>query len=901
VRIIVLIEFLIFSTVLAQVYNFHIYNSNNGLDNPSIKCITQDSDGYIWIGTTSTLLKYDGYTFYDLSKTNSDFAFEIFDLARYNDNIWIVTSKNGIYVYNKKSGFTNIHKKNYFISKKIKRLRATASGILFITKENEFYQAVSDSQINRVLSDVNLPRVDFNDIIPIQGGFALASEQGVFLVQYNRIKYKFDSSILKKNSNVKRLEINSKGDLIFVTTDGNLYKIENYQLQNIHTLSFNKTFNSFSLLSSKNDVLWFGFDEGLIRLEGDKKLTIGFNNGLPHQFITSIFEDREENLWVGTLNGIAKLNSLAIQNYPTLFHTTTSSVQKIFRSKNEIYVFSDEGISVFNLQTKSYKNIPFSFSNPNKVNAVLDLDNASKLIATNNGVFSYQNNKIVPSPLNRNLSGLKALSLEKDFSGRVFVGTDSGLFVFKGYQMIDYYSVDDVLPGNLINSIYLTKFNDLYIGTDAGLVKLDEDSRLVLRTGNGLSDNFITSITEDNSNRLWIGTKKGVSSYKNGRFNNFHPRIDGFQIDEIIDVLALNNNEVWIGTPKGIFIIKNGVNFLNITSKDGILSDFVTDLEFDENNNLVFIGTNSGLTVIDLKYLKRPYSKYKIYFVGFSTEKRNYDLNNIILTSDEKQINVFVSIFSFFDERKVIYRYKLKEVEDKWNYLSKTNQIKYKDLPSGKYTLIVQASVDGINWLVDIAELKFEIKSFWFKHVVLYLVITLGFLIVYLFIVGIKSYIKSKSFKVSSKFEKDNVIPLTVINEPKEIINQSQFEKQDENIEELKKRFEERLELFKDLIQKRDTEIELLKMEIERLKEQIALKDKLEEKKFYESEDFTDEIDKTKIEIVVKNSNEADEVKKYVEALEKTNWSIRAAAKLLNLPHSTFHYRLKKLNLLKHK
>jgi transcriptional regulator of acetoin/glycerol metabolism len=60
-------------------------------------------------------------------------------------------------------------------------------------------------------------------------------------------------------------------------------------------------------------------------------------------------------------------------------------------------------------------------------------------------------------------------------------------------------------------------------------------------------------------------------------------------------------------------------------------------------------------------------------------------------------------------------------------------------------------------------------------------------------------------------------------------------------------------------------------------------------------------VEKSRIEIIVKNSAEAEEIKKYIEALEKTNWSIRAAAKLLNIPHSTFHYRLKKLNLLKNK
>jgi transcriptional regulator of acetoin/glycerol metabolism len=126
-----------------------------------------------------------------------------------------------------------------------------------------------------------------------------------------------------------------------------------------------------------------------------------------------------------------------------------------------------------------------------------------------------------------------------------------------------------------------------------------------------------------------------------------------------------------------------------------------------------------------------------------------------------------------------------------------------------------------------------------------------------------------------------------------------QTQKSSDELEEIVKRLEEKIENLKEIIFEKEKLIDQLKKENISLKDKIVeLENSLQNKHIDEEEEF---VEKSRIEIIVKNSAEAEEIKKYIEALEKTNWSIRAAAKLLNIPHSTFHYRLKKLNLLKNK
>lgn len=888
---------LITGNLFAQIYNFHYYNSSNGLTSTSITSLSQDNQGYIWIGTTSSVFRYDGYNFEEVGLWHNELRTEIIGLGELKNQMWIATSTKGLFIVKNNKEVINLNNRFAYLPKKIKVLKKDTDKLLLISQNNEFYVAYNDSAVTKILVDALLPQTNFNDIVSIDNGYAIASDEGLIIFQYNRVKYKFNQSKSGKTLQVKAVALDKNRNIIFLTSNGSIYKIENYNLVEIY--NSNNNYSKFSILIDQNNFIWAGFDDGILRIENKKENFIGYANGLPHQVVTCLFEDREGNIWIGTLNGIAKLNSLAIKNYPSLFPKVTSSIYKILKSGKEISVFSDEGVSVFNTLNSTYINYPFNFSNHNNVNDAIELNGNSKLIATNNGLYIWQGNKINLSPLNSQIVSKKILSLEKGSGNKIYVGTDSGLFIFQANKLIDYLSVDNILPSNEINSILVTRSEEVWLGTEGGLVKYADENALVLRTGNGLINNYVTSLSEDSDGRIWIGTKKGLSSFKNGRFNNFIPKILGNNVDEINDVIPVKENQIWIATTRGIFIIKNGVEYSSLTASDGLLSDFITDLEYEPQSDVVFVGTNSGLTTIELKYLKKNPFSYKIFFTKFSTDKRSYNFDQLKISEDEGSIRINVSIFSFFDEKKIIYRYRIKEFEDNWNYLTGSNEIIYKTLPSGKYTLIVQASVDGINWLKNSAELKFEVQSGFLKYFLFYGSILIGLIFIASLIVFVRNFIKSRKIKVK---ESETITGINLLSELQDDAQSTPKQNYDlQELEEIKRRLEEKVETLKNIVLEKEQMIETLKNENVKLKRQIEELELSLKSKPDVIEEETEFVEKSRIEIIVKNSEEAEEIKRYIEALEKCNWSIRAAAKLLNIPHSTFHYRLKKLNLLKNK
>lgn len=863
-----------------QLYNFHVYNTSSGLVHNSIKTITQDENGYLWFGTLTGLSKYDGYEFDNISGYDPSLSSEIKGIIQSKSNdIWITVRNKGLIKISSASDVKKFNSSNSIIPDKIKAIRLSkAKEVIVLSEDNRFFIVYSDSQIVPLMSNIRIPDVNYTDILEIDNGYALASDQGLYLIRYNRVQYKFTSAEGLKSNKVGRVIYDNNSNIIFATEQGSIYRIINNSLSEVYSSQSQSTSYFISLISSYDGAIWLGNDFGVVRIEGERKDYFGFQNGLPHNVVTSLFEDREGNIWIGTLNGAVKLNSLAYRNYPSLFPNTSSEVQKIYKNDKDIWVFTNEGVSIYNVQNKSWRNYPVKFSGSNRINDVLSISSTQKLLATDDGIKDFQNGKIIDAAINRWLPSKTVKSLAKDLDGRVYVGTDSGLYIFKNNQIIDRYTIENEMPNNVIKTIHVTLKNEILIGTESGFVKLYNDNLYVLKSTHGMIGNFVTSISDDNNDRFWIGTSKGVSSLKNGRFTNYSPKLSSIETEAVEDILLDKHETIWVATLKGLYLILPRNQFDIITSREGLLSDAIIDLEYDAVNDIVFVGTNAGLTLIELKYLKKKPFTHNITFTSFETNANVYPLSNIIIPESDNDISIGVSLFSFVDEKRIVFRYKLDT--DNWSYISGNNKIVFKDLLPGDYRLIVQASLDGINWIDQTAELKFTITSQiykkWYFYIIALILVGTLFLLFY--------YLKDNQ---RESFRRR--IEPSMQDTGHEVVPSAETAGSSISLSEAQKKFEEKTEIYKQLLSEKESEISRLRHE-------------LKEKSSSKNDDGRDILTHhERINVIVKDPRDTKEVKEYIEALDKTDWNIRKAARLLNLPHSTFHYRLKKLNLLKNK
>ncbi|NIM17973.1 MAG: histidine kinase, partial [Candidatus Aminicenantes bacterium] len=170
------------------------------------------------------------------------------------------------------------------------------------------------------------------------------------------------------------------------------------------------------------------------------------------------------------------------------------------------------------------------------------------------------------------LSQNTILCIFQDSKGFLWLGTESGLNRYDGYEIKTYEHESDN-PGSLSSNTILAVCEDhsgtLWVGTNDGLNKFDRTNEIFVsfkdnaeKPGN-LSDSYILSLCEGQNGFLWVGTKKGLNRYdkKNKTFTHFpHTSEDANDLPdnaECVKVILKDSGGVlWIGTPIGLYKFK---------------------------------------------------------------------------------------------------------------------------------------------------------------------------------------------------------------------------------------------------------------------------------------------------------------------------------------------------------
>ena len=170
------------------------------------------------------------------------------------------------------------------------------------------------------------------------------------------------------------------------------------------------------------------------------------------------------------------------------------------------------------------------------------------------------------------------------------------------------WTTRDGLPQNTIHSITQDNSGYMWLGTDRGLVRFDGSLFKTFDKTNtpAIKNNSITSLLMTKKGTLWIGTYGGgITSYKNRRFKNYSNK-NGLP-NHFITALAEDHHEnLWIGTTGGGLIRFNGKTFTAFTDAEGLSYNIVTSL-FRDSKGILWIGTEKGLNCLkDDKIISYP-------------------------------------------------------------------------------------------------------------------------------------------------------------------------------------------------------------------------------------------------------------------------------------------------------
>ena len=391
-----------------------------------------------------------------------------------------------------------------------------------------------------------------------------------------------------------------------------------------------------TIIQDDQGYIWLGINDGLCRYNGYEfkiyKHDEELENSITNNYIVDIKQDNSGNIWVGTANGLSKIDTKTdlITNYnmndeeKSLSHYNIGDI--LITKSGDVLVGTSDGLNIYNEKKDEFYRIFNKDSDLSSqfIRSLAEDENQNIWVATNNGIdkIDIKNNKNIISFKTGDgkfdISENDIYVVRYDPKGYIWAGA-----LKEGLNRIDIntnevkqYKNDDrdekSLPGNHVKDILRDSSGNLWVGTDNGLAKYNEQTENFATYKNKIYDKTslvndeVFSIQEDESGLIWVGTYAGISIF-DPNTNIEHYKKDPFDENSISDnsihgIYEDKDGLLWVGTnSKGVNVInrKNyNVKHLNKTSKDYPISDNnINDVVGIDNK--IFIATKNGLNEVD--------------------------------------------------------------------------------------------------------------------------------------------------------------------------------------------------------------------------------------------------------------------------------------------------------------
>lgn len=494
------------------------------------------------------------------------------------------------------------------------------------------------------------------------------------------------SSVNPLSSNFVNSLLAKDGQIWVGTETGGITKLAPRQLQleffkhdaaNPASLSPNAV---NAMYAAPDGTLWVGTVEGgLNALAPDSRNFTHYtmaNSGLPHNSVSTLAADNRGNLWIGTWGtGIAVMN---LQQPGRIIPLVVDAKHQPFLNFAGVLVY--------------------------------DPINDGMWLGTNDGLFFYDLKRqqlIEPFKGCLNVRGCIGSLITRD--GKLLMGCVQGMVEInlksripgKGDFAVKYhqYKLDDPKSGVIdkILSFCLAKDGKIWLGSNGyGLYcyNYNKEGKTYVKsftTNNGLANNTVKGIVEDNQGMLWIATDNGLSIFnpKTETFSNYS-RKDGLLSSQFYFNGAIRDakGKIYLGTDEGLMAV-TGVNHAVHNAARLRFTELLVD------NQPVFAGSD---------YLNDDISIAK----------------RLCIHESDKSFTIFFSALNYGNDSQGVYLYRMKGYENDWVQLQPgQHSVRYSTLPAGSYQFEVKyiPSFDSDKEQVisvDIKVTPYFWKSWWF-------------------------------------------------------------------------------------------------------------------------------------------------------------------------------------------
>ena len=717
-------------------YGHTAWRVQDGVFNGTPNVIAQTTDGYLWIGTETELVRFDGVRFVPWtppagkSLPNSS----IYSLLGARDgSLWIGSGST-------LSRWKDDALVNYADTNgRVNAILEDQQGAIWATRSR-----ISDGRGPLCLvEDVKLRCYGDADGIPLPYGGSLAQDQlGNLWIETNGELCRWKPGSPATTYFVNQAELSGGGIGLWKLASGhdgsiwasiNLPKVgpslqhfiqgvwKRYILPPLLGVDPGIT----AVFVDRDNVLWLGTaSRGIYRIFDGNTDHFGGGDGLSSDSVQSFYQDREGNLWVVTSEGIDRFHDLPVVSFTIRQGLTTDDASSVLASRDGTLWIGNLG-SLDSL--KGDKTTTVRSANPvpgQKVTSLLE-DHMGRLwVGVAGGLTIYEGGRF--HPINRAdgsaLGGIVAITEDTEHTiWAEAIGTPTRLV-----RIQDMEVREEIAPPRLPRARSLA--TDLKSGIWLGLFNGDlaryRGGQLeTLYKKQGSDNQPIQNLLVDADGSVWAATPKGLLHWKDGKAQTLSSE-NGLPCDSVISLLKDLNGSIWLYTACGVVSIVDSelekwwqepdsrVKLRVFDAVDGAqpaLSNFRPPAARSSDGRLWFVN-GSIVQMVDPGRLHENSTPPPVHIEKIIADRKSYRPGeNLGLPSLTRDLEIDYTALSFVAPQKVRFRYKLEGRDADWQDPQTRRQAFYSDLRPGHYRFrVIACNNDGV-WNESGASLNFRL------------------------------------------------------------------------------------------------------------------------------------------------------------------------------------------------
>lgn len=700
-------------------YSVTAWGHKDGLPSTLVYAIAQTDDGFLWLGTADSLVRFDGLQFmpWRSLQPNDEPLGQVRALcASSRGGLWFGAGSGTL------GRISNDRLRTVSLHSAIESIEEARDGSLWVATSTKLWH------------------LDGSNLTPIEPSMALSGEwlsgplEGHDGTQWITTR----QGLFRVEAQNKLTLVSSHPSWLFRAQDGRLALLD--ERGRVHSLQDENTnWRSDGVLSKPLTIsaatadtegsLWIASPvNGVIRLAaaGGQVSVDRFNrnDGISSNAVRVVFEDREHDLWLGTENGLDRLrrnNVLSLTRREGMLSNAVTSIAA--GADSSVWLGTTDGLE---LMANGKHTV---YLQGTRILSLLTGGKRRLWAGTTHGLMQWTDGHVLLPRQDAKFTAITELA--EDAAGTLwFYDAGKGLFRQNPGHSPEAV-VDTALVDQPVTAIYSSRNRGIWFGLRSGNVVIFRQGAFhKYSTQDGLSGGEVHGITEDAAGELWVATERGLC-FLTGEHFDCRDRRSGLPGERVLWAIPDGNGNMWLGYNIGVARLDlrqlRDAKAAGSGKFQGKLYDARDGIENSPDlrgsapaalaqDGRLWLTASQGVAVLDPAHLRTNPLPPPVHIVDFEADGQEVDLSQPgRLRPLTRSIQFSFTGLSLSDPQNVRFRYRLDGYDSEWRDGGSRRDASYTNLPPKRYVFRVRAANSDEVWNDAGAMLEFDLAPAYFQ------------------------------------------------------------------------------------------------------------------------------------------------------------------------------------------